>query len=66
MQQLERRTEEVMQDLSALHTSNTLWGLARLLYFTCFASTKVQKEAHRGGDARLERAAHFKHLVGAC
>ena len=24
------------------------------------------REAHRGGDARLERAAHFKHLVGAC
>jgi hypothetical protein len=32
MLQLERRTEEVMQEFSALHTSNTLWGLARLLY----------------------------------
>ncbi len=27
---LERRTEEVMQEFSSLHISNTLWGLAKL------------------------------------
>ena len=30
MLQLERRTEEVMQEFTSLHISNTLWGLARL------------------------------------
>jgi hypothetical protein len=30
MLKLERRTEEVMQEFSALHISNTLWGLAKL------------------------------------